>query len=138
MCGGSGGRHAAPARPLPLTHRPHLPPPHPTHSQVQRSTLLQSTLNLTNVILGAGMYALPHAFAGLGLAGGSALVAAVGGVTYYSVCVLLRAAERERAYTYPGMVGRLWGRRGALVVRLFTVAGCGMFMVSTRGRWAGG
>ena len=38
-----------------------------------KSSLSDTTVNLTNAILGAGMLALPHAFAGLGVLGGGEL-----------------------------------------------------------------
>ena len=56
----------------------------------QRSSLWATTVNMTNAVLGAGMLALPHAFAGLGVLGGVATIALVGVITYSSVAVLLR------------------------------------------------
>jgi hypothetical protein len=38
--------------------------------QFRQSSLWDTTINLTNAILGAGMLSLPHAWAGLGVLGG--------------------------------------------------------------------
>lgn len=63
---------------------------------LRQSSWRAASLNLTNAILGAGMFALPRAFAGLGLAGGSAMVLAVAVCTYLSLNVLLRWALWSR------------------------------------------
>ena len=55
-----------------------------------QSSLWDTTMNLTNAILGAGMLALPHAFAGLGVLGGVVLTAAVGVMTHASIALMLR------------------------------------------------
>lgn len=39
-----------------------------------QSSLRATSINLTNAVLGAGMLAMPHAFAPLGILGGGALL----------------------------------------------------------------
>lgn len=59
---------------------------------LRQSSSRSATINLTNAILGAGMFALPRTFAGLGLAGGGGMVLLVALCTYLSLDVLLRWA----------------------------------------------
>lgn len=55
-----------------------------------QSSLWDTTVNLTNAVLGAGLLALPHAYAGLGVLGGVLLTAAVGLMTHASIALMLR------------------------------------------------
>lgn len=55
-----------------------------------QSSPWDTVVNLTNAILGAGLLALPRAYAGLGVLGGVALTAAVGLMTHASVALMLR------------------------------------------------
>jgi sodium-coupled neutral amino acid transporter 1 len=93
-----------------------------------KSSTADSVWNLCNVILGAGLYALPRVFAALGLLGGAAAVGAVAWLTYASVDLMLRASEALRAPTYARTLRALWGRRAAVAVHLAVVLGCAGFV----------
>ena len=69
--------------------------------------------------MGAGMYALPRAFSGLGLLLGTGLTLAVAALMLATIDVLLRAAERrgKRSWSLAGLMERAWGRPAALAVR---------------------
>ncbi|GAB4820226.1 hypothetical protein N2152v2_007272 [Parachlorella kessleri] len=100
-----------------------LPPTQP------KSSVPVCCLNLACIILGAGMFALPAAFSGLGLLCGIAMVAAVAVMTYLSVVVVLRASERSKRLTYAETLGFVWGRHVAAAVRGSIIVACFMFLV---------
>ena len=70
--GGGGGGGAAWAGARELIEEPPV--------QYVQSSLWDTTINLTNAILGAGMLAMPRAFAGLGVLGGGAAPGVAAGV----------------------------------------------------------
>lgn len=111
-----------------------LPPASPA------SSLPIAWTNASNAILGAGMYALPRAFAGLGLLGGTALTLSVAALMIASIEIMLRAAERSghRAWSYAGLIEGSWGRGAGAGLRASIIAiGLGflvMYLVVVRGR----
>ncbi|EFN52375.1 hypothetical protein CHLNCDRAFT_138809 [Chlorella variabilis] len=102
-------------------------------TQFPQSSLWDTTMNLTNSILGAGLLALPHAFAGLGVAGGVALIAAVGVMTHASIVLMLRWAggptERTGKLTYCAVMEHEWGRWAGAAVRFSIIVGSAGFLV---------
>ncbi|KAL4422665.1 hypothetical protein ABPG75_008862 [Micractinium tetrahymenae] len=100
----------------------------PTPRFVQ-SSLWDTTVNLTNAVLGAGMLAMPRAFAGLGVLGGAACVAAVGLMTHFSIVLMLRPTERTGKLTYAAVVAHEWGRWWGVAVRASIILGSAGFLV---------
>ncbi|KAL4448998.1 hypothetical protein ABPG77_007715 [Micractinium sp. CCAP 211/92] len=94
-----------------------------------RSSLRDTTVNLTNAILGAGMLAMPRAFAGLGVLGGAACVAAVGLMTHFSIVLMLRPTERTGKLTYAAVVGHECGPGWGVAVRASIIIGSAGFLV---------
>ncbi|KAI7845763.1 hypothetical protein COHA_000677 [Chlorella ohadii] len=97
--------------------------------QYKQSSLWDTTVNLTNAILGAGMLAFPRAFAGLGLLGGGAMTVAVAIMTYASIAVMLRPTERTRKLTYAAVMEHEWGHWAGVAVRFSIVVGSAGFLV---------
>ncbi|KAI3430398.1 hypothetical protein D9Q98_004993 [Chlorella vulgaris] len=93
------------------------------------SSLWDTSVNLTNAILGAGMLALPHAYAGLGVSGGVLLTAAVGAMTHASIALMLRPTERSGKLTYAAVMEAEWGRWAGAAVRFSIVVGSAGFLV---------
>lgn len=62
--------------------------------QPGHATVLSSVSNLTNTIIGAGMLALPHAFASMGWFLGSALVLVCAATTTYGLHLVKRCEQR--------------------------------------------
>lgn len=93
-----------------------------------RSTLADSTWNLCNIILGAGLFALPRVFAALGLLGGVFMTVLVAVLSYKTIALMLRASEASGEWTYGSVLERLWGHKVARGVHVAVIVGCAGFV----------
>lgn len=96
----------------------------PLTLELAKSSSLDSIWNLTNVILGAGMFALPRVFGALGLVGGALIITLVGITTYCTIAIMLRSSEHTQQWTYASALHAVWGRRAAAAVHAAVIAGC--------------
>jgi hypothetical protein len=102
--GGGGGATTTAAQPQP---------------PAEIDTFRPCAFNLTKVILGAGMMAFPRAMYVLGAIPGVALMAAVAGLTYFSLAAgLVDASLALRARSYSELARRALGRRAAVALQL--------------------
>lgn len=87
----------------------------------------------------AGMMGLPRAYRSLGSVLGTSLIIIVGGLTYWSMAVLVEGNERHaRAQTYPSLARAACGPRVALAVRAAVLLFCFGFAVVYLVRGRGG
>ncbi|KAG2495876.1 hypothetical protein HYH03_006114 [Edaphochlamys debaryana] len=95
------------------------------HSEAAlKSNFWDCTLNLTKVILGAGIMALPRAVALLGWGAGLALLLSVGVLTHFTVHGLVYASDRLKQDTYSGLVRAALGPLPEKVLQLAMLFGC--------------
>jgi amino acid permease len=75
--------------------------------------LNHSTSALAATIIGAGIVALPKAFATLGLVLGIGLLAVVWSLAYFSLAALIRAATAAKCWTYDSLAKSIFGKLGS-------------------------
>ena len=75
--------------------------------------LNHSTSALAATIIGAGIVALPKAFATLGLLLGIGLLAVVWSLAYFSLAALIRAATAAKCWTYDSLAKSIFGKVGS-------------------------
>ena len=80
------------------------------------ATLLSSTANLTNTIIGAGMLSLPLAFSLVGYVGGVFMLLFCVFCADFSIGLLLSLSDTTERYTYEGIAQSAFGRKGVIVV----------------------
>lgn len=74
--------------------------------------LNHSVTALAATIIGAGIVALPRAFATLGLVAGGGLMCLVLGLAYFSLDALIRSAHAADKWTYDSLAESQYGRPG--------------------------
>lgn len=80
-------------------------------------------MNLVNTTLGAGMMALPFAFARLGLGVGAIALFLCGWLTAFSLVGLVKASVRsQRLASYADLVKHSFGQRGSSLLQFAIVA----------------
>lgn len=87
----------------------------PLHGDVK---LNQATAALAATIIGAGIMALPRAFATLGIVLGIGLLSIVFGLSFFSLSALVRAARVAKEWTYAGLAESQFGRPGATALKI--------------------
>jgi len=97
---------------------------------VRLATLRQSSANLVNSIVGAGMMALPMGFAVLGLLGGLLSFAFVYWVFDSSIHILVKVSCLKSKATYGDLVEAVMGPVGGILVRISLVLTCLGFLIS--------
>jgi len=80
--------------------------------------LNQATAALAATIIGAGIMALPRAFATLGLVLGGSLLAVVFGLSLFSLSALIRAARSAGRWTYADLAESQFGTAGATALTI--------------------
>lgn len=75
--------------------------------------LNHSTAALAATIVGAGIVALPRAFAALGLIPGMAIFMVIFGLAMFSLSALIRAATSAECWTYDELANSQFGKVGA-------------------------
>ncbi|GFR48283.1 hypothetical protein Agub_g10058, partial [Astrephomene gubernaculifera] len=93
-------------------------PPSPKHN------FWECTFNLTKVILGAGIMALPRAVSLLGWGLGVSLLVLVGLLTHFTVHGLVYASDRLRRDSYSGLVRTALGPLAEKVLQAVMLLGC--------------
>ena len=88
------------------------------------STFWPCTLNLSKVILGASMMAVPKAFAILGVLLGSLLLFLCALLTAFTVDGLVEASERLKVTSYSAVVRHTCGRAFQYIVQLGIALTC--------------
>lgn len=83
----------------------------------QEVRLNQATSALAATIIGAGIMALPRAFATLGLVLGGGLLVVIFSLSFFSLGALVRAAEAAQKWTYAGLTKSQFGDRGAAALQ---------------------
>ena len=100
--------------PAPLAMEVEGPPPPAGPQPAAKATAWESTANLANACIGAGVLAMPHAFALTGWAGGLLLSGAAGAAVGFSLLVVVEFGEKQSAKSFQGLVGaalgEVWGR----------------------------
>jgi solute carrier family 38 (sodium-coupled neutral amino acid transporter), member 2 len=96
------------------------------HPPPQDDTFWPCTFNIAKVLMGAGMMALPRAFALLGWVCGGLMLLAVGLLTFTTLCGMVAATEQARpaARSYGALVRRLLGPRAEAVLGVAIVGNC--------------
>ena len=79
---------------------------------------MSASANLVNTIVGAGMMALPAAYLNLGLIGGTAIMALVGSMTFFTLDVLARATLATDVWTYGELTDAVVGSGHALALKV--------------------
>ena len=74
-----------------------------------------AVLNLTNLILGSGIVALPAALAHAGVVAGLCVLALQAWVTSYSLRLLLSSANKLHVLDYEDLLHACFGRKGWLL-----------------------
>jgi amino acid permease len=88
------------------------------------STFWACTFNLSKVIMGAGMMAIPKAFFLLGWASGTGLLLLIHLLTYLSLGGLIEASEATGIRSYSGLVRTLLGRTQEICLQLAVFLNC--------------
>jgi amino acid permease len=83
--------------------------------------LNDATAALASTIIGAGIMALPRAFATLGLVVGGALLALVFALSLFSLSALVTVARDTRQWTYAALARSQFGALGAGLLQLAIV-----------------
>lgn len=94
-----------------------------------RTNLIISVVILSKTIVGAGMAALPRAFALLGLAAASCLLLLMGWFTHFTNDTLARGTLRTGHMSYPGVAQALLGRPASALLELCLVFRCAGLML---------
>ncbi|KAG2437215.1 hypothetical protein HXX76_005878 [Chlamydomonas incerta] len=97
---------------------------HSEYTQPLKSNFWDCTTNLTKVILGAGIMALPRAVALLGCGLGISLLVVVGLLTHFTVHGLVLASDRCRRDTYSSLVRTALGPIPEKVLQATMLLGC--------------
>ncbi|KAG2441362.1 hypothetical protein HYH02_009953 [Chlamydomonas schloesseri] len=97
---------------------------HSECTQALKSNFWDCTTNLTKVILGAGIMALPRAVALLGWGLGLSLLVVVGLLTHFTVHGLILASDRCRRDTYSSLVRTSLGPIPEKVLQGTLLLGC--------------
>lgn len=107
-------------RPFATLHPPPQPAD-PASSPTSPSVPLQATANLATTIIGAGIMALPRAFATLGIVLGMAMLAVIFVLSFFSLGALVRCVQGclteglWRSAGVPVQQGSLWSVRALLL-----------------------
>lgn len=80
--------------------------------------LTQATANLATTIIGAGIMALPRAFATLGVVLGASMLAVIFVLSFFSLGVLVRVSQLTHHWTYHDVVSAEYGYPGLLALKL--------------------
>ena len=83
----------------------------------RRLSAASASANLVNTIVGAGMMALPAAYLSLGLVGGSAVMALVGAMTYFTLDILARSTVLTDCWTYGDLARVVMGKAHASLLK---------------------
>lgn len=75
-------------------------------------SVTQATANLATTIIGAGIMALPRAFATLGVVVGAVLLVGVLGLSFFSLASLVRASDATGHWNYKSLVSSRFGAAG--------------------------
>ncbi|GIL81254.1 hypothetical protein Vretimale_1187 [Volvox reticuliferus] len=94
------------------------------HEEHVKSNFWECTFNLTKVILGAGIMALPKAVALLGWGWGMSLLVVVGLLTHFTVHGLIYASDCSRRDTYSALVRTALGPLPEKVLQATMLLGC--------------
>ncbi|KAK9831399.1 hypothetical protein WJX81_001186 [Elliptochloris bilobata] len=98
--------------------------------QLQKSNAAACIVILAKTILGAGMAALPRAYALLGLGLATVFILVVAYLTYFSIQGMVRASLKTGKRTYPDVVRALLGRPGGIMLEISIVLRCfGLLLV---------
>ncbi|KAK9817231.1 hypothetical protein WJX72_011431 [[Myrmecia] bisecta] len=89
-----------------------------------RCSRAKAVFNLANTIIGAGMLALPKAYATLGVVAGTLTLLAICYMTYASLIVLIKAAEDSGRCSYAAIVGAKLGTACSAALRLAIILNC--------------
>ncbi len=89
-----------------------------------RDTFWPCTFNLSKVIMGAGMMAIPKAFQMLGFLAGTAMVFFVGMVTYFTLATIVKASETTGCRSYAAIVHKVCGGFSRSVLQLAIFFNC--------------
>ena len=93
---------------------------HPEPSS--KITTSQSILNLANCILGAGVLGYPFCFKSCGFVLGTLMMLVTLAATRISYQLLLYCSQLSGRRTYEGIAEQSMGKRGRLILELFTAA----------------
>ncbi|KAK9842146.1 hypothetical protein WJX84_006584, partial [Apatococcus fuscideae] len=88
------------------------PPGPEANSSARQSSLIQSSSNLANTVVGAGIMSLPHAIAVLGVAFGSGVLVLVYLLARLSLAKLISLTQQTRAQSYSQLVRKQLGPAG--------------------------
>ncbi|EFN60084.1 hypothetical protein CHLNCDRAFT_133392 [Chlorella variabilis] len=77
-----------------------------------------ATANLATTIIGAGIMALPRAFATLGVVLGASMLAVIFVLSFFSLGVLVRVSQLTHHWTYHDVVSAEYGYPGLLALKL--------------------
>ena len=112
------------------------PPAGPPPAAKATATAWESTANLANACIGAGVLAMPHAFALTGWAGGFLLSGAAGAAVGFSLLVVVEFGEKQKAASFQGLVGaalgEVWGRLMAVVLAVWFSGVCSGYLIIIR------
>ncbi|KAK9836206.1 hypothetical protein WJX84_010859, partial [Apatococcus fuscideae] len=93
-------------------------PPGPApDSDERQSSVFQSSSNLANTVVGAGIMALPHAIAVLGMVFGSAMLVLIYALARLTLSKLIKMSQDFKAQSYPQLVRKQLGRWGDLYLQ---------------------
>eukprot|EP00879_Flechtneria_rotunda_P030944 GHRR01033702.1.p1 GENE.GHRR01033702.1~~GHRR01033702.1.p1 ORF type:complete len:213 (+),score=61.50 GHRR01033702.1:371-1009(+) len=98
--------------------------PQPALQHSQQDTFWRCTFNLAKVITGAGMMAIPRAYAHIGSLTGTIMLVGVGFLTYFTLAVLVRGSAVTGAPTYTQLAHVTCGKFSAKVLQLAILAFC--------------
>eukprot|EP00877_Chromochloris_zofingiensis_P001527 jgi/Chrzof1/11375/Cz05g34150.t1 len=92
--------------------------------QLPRSSFWPCVFNLSKVIMGAGMMAVPKAFFLLGWATGTVLMVSIAGLTFFTLAGLIHATDRLGAHSYASLVRMTLGPKVELALQLAVFVNC--------------
>ncbi|KAK9815771.1 hypothetical protein WJX72_009225 [[Myrmecia] bisecta] len=105
-----------------VAHLPAAPsqPVFDSHGQPieDQCSITSSVFNLANTTIGAGIMALPRAFATLGIMLGTVMLVITYALSYFSLATIVRASEQFKEQTYADLVRSQFGRAGSLLLQL--------------------
>ena len=89
----------------------------PTELDTESASWPSTMLNLTNTVVGAGIVALPFAYASMGILLGSAMVLAVAFLASYSLRLLVRTSSSYGYISFEELGEACWGPKGRIAVQ---------------------
>lgn len=97
---------------------PYFEPAEDFYALNGQTRLNQATANLATTIIGAGIMALPHAFATMGLLLGSAMLLLVYGLSKFSLQGLVHVSQVTKKWTYVDLTRAEFGQAGVTALQL--------------------